>query len=111
MLLKIQDTHENTTFLSSEETVAVQWEDSGPWMHVTVVSYRSDDNNCRNYKIWATKMGCVITRIKRHVKPTLIQAEEYPRKEMEKSGVIGGWEIWWTSKYLASSTWNPGAYM
>ena len=58
-------------------TVAVQWEDGGPWTHGTIVG--KDDHNHHNWscKIQITTTGRIITHNRQDSKPTSITTEEY----------------------------------
>ena len=73
-------THKNIPFLPTGSTVAVQEEDDGLWKHGTIVGYEIENHNGRSYKIRVTMAQCTMTRTKRHVKTTLISAEDYLRK-------------------------------
>ena len=59
-------------------SIAVQWEDSGPWTHGTVNGHESEDQNGRSCKIKVTKTGHTFPKTMRDVKATLIFAGDYP---------------------------------
>ena len=48
----------------------------------------TDDHNGRNYRIRVTKTECAKTRMKKHIKPTNILAEDYLQKDMTKANLI-----------------------
>ena len=56
----------------------VQWEDGGPWTHGT----GNDNHFNKSYTIRVTKTGCIITRNSKHIKTTLITAEQYLRDQL-----------------------------
>ena len=58
-------------------TVAVQWEDRGPWTHGTIVGKGDHNHHNQSYKIQVITIGRIITCNRQHIKPTLIIAEEY----------------------------------
>ena len=64
--------------------MAVQCKDGRPLTHGTVVRHLSNYHDGRSYKIRVSKTGCIITRTDRHVKTTLIIAEEYLRNAVAK---------------------------
>ena len=41
------------------------------------VQQGTGDHKCRNCKVCMSKTGCIITRMKRHVKSTQIMSEDY----------------------------------
>ena len=56
-------------------TVVVHRADSGPWVHGTIVMHGTGDDNGRCYKVGTTKTGCIITRLKRHMKASPLSAD------------------------------------
>ena len=54
-------------------------------IHGPVIGHGTDDHKCKNYKMQVMKIGCIITRMKRHVTATPKSVEDYPRKEMLKA--------------------------
>ena len=48
--------------------VAMLCKGKGRRVHGTIVAYWSEYHNKRRYKIRVAKMGCIITKSKRHVK-------------------------------------------
>ena len=58
-------------------TVAVQWEDRGPWTHGTIIGKGDHNHHNRSYKIQVTTTGRIITHNRKHIKPTPITAEDY----------------------------------
>ena len=92
MLLKRQPqasqnigTCKNIQFLPTGSTVAVKREDFGPWMHRMRIGYGTDDHNCRISRVRVTKTGHAIIRMKRHIKPTNVSAEDYLLNKMAKA--------------------------
>ena len=57
-------------------------------MYGTIVRHGSDDHYNRSNKIQITKMDCIITRTKIHVRSTPIKAEDYLRKEVLKKSTL-----------------------
>ena len=58
-------------------TIAVQWEDGGPWTHGTVVDKGNHNHHNRSYKIQVTKTGRIITPNRKHIRPTPLTAENF----------------------------------
>ena len=58
-------------------TVAVRWEDRGPWTHGTIVGKSNHNCHNRSYKIQVTTTGRMITCNREHIKPTPVTAEYY----------------------------------
>ena len=56
-------------------TVAVQWEDEGPWTHGTEVDKGDHNHHNRSYKIHVTKTGRMTTHSRKHIRPTPITEE------------------------------------
>ena len=49
-----------------------------------MIDHGTDKHNGKNYKMPSTKIGCMITRVKRLVSGTPISAEDYNRKEISE---------------------------
>ena len=68
------DTSKNFVSLPIGSTVAVQWEDRGPWTHGTIEDNSNHNNHDRSYKTCITKTGRIITHNRQHIIPTPISA-------------------------------------
>ena len=79
---KKYDTDRNYDLFSIGSTVAVQWEDGGPWTHGTVVGRCHHNDNSRSYTVRVTKTGDIIIRNNKHIKTTPITAEQYLRDQL-----------------------------
>ena len=73
------DTHRNIPFLPTGSSVAVKWEDAGPWTHGTVV------DKSLNYKINVMQTRCSFTRENSHVIAIPVSVIDYIRKEILKA--------------------------
>ena len=69
--------HKRFPILPTGSTVMVHHENWGPCTHGTMVGHRPDDLHSRSFKIQVTKMVCIISRTKRHIKTMLITANSY----------------------------------
>ena len=49
-------------------------------MHATTVGHGTNDHKGRSYKIQVMKIGCIITRMKRHVRATPISGGRLPQE-------------------------------
>ena len=58
-------------------TVAVQWEDGGPWTHEMIIGKGNHNHHHRSYNIQVTTTGRIITCNRQHIKPASITAEDY----------------------------------
>ena len=76
---------QNIPFLSTWPTVVVQREDRELWMYGTMMQYGRDEHNDRSYRVPVMKIGCIISRMKRHVRATPISTEDCLRKEKCRS--------------------------
>ena len=65
-------------------TVAVSWEDGGPWMHGTMIDYDNEDHNRRLYRIHITRTRWVLTINTGHIKHTPIAVENIQGQVIEK---------------------------
>ena len=64
--------------------VAVQYEDSGPWTHGTVVDIGNHNHHDRSYIIQLTTNGRCISRNRWHIKPTTVTADTYLQHQANK---------------------------
>ena len=64
--------------------VAVQCEDSGPWIHGTVVNMGDHNHHNRSYIIQLTKNDRCISRNRWHIKPTTVMADTYLQHQANK---------------------------
>ena len=64
--------------------VAVQCEDEGTWTHRIVESKGDHNHNDRTCTIWVTKIGWLITRKSKHMKPTQLTSEQYIWDQLDK---------------------------
>ena len=55
----------------------VQCKDGGPYMHGTVEGKYDHIHHARSYNIHITKTGWLVTRDRKHIKPTQITVEKY----------------------------------
>ena len=69
--------------LPTGSTIAVQHEDGRPWTHGTITKHGNPAHYGQSYKVWILKTACIVTRIMRHIKKTLITAEQYIRHQLE----------------------------
>ena len=58
-------------------TVAVQWENGGPWTHWTIVGKGDHDHHDWSYIIQVTTTGRRITCNRQHIRPISISEDEY----------------------------------
>ena len=65
-------------------TVAVQWEDRGPWAHGMIIGNGNHNHHNWSYNIQVTTMGRIITHNRQHIKPMSITAEEYIHYQAKK---------------------------
>ena len=65
-------------------TVAVQCEDGEPWTHGTVEGKGDHNHHDRSYNICITKTGWLVTRDRKHIKPTQITAKQYLWEQLQK---------------------------
>ena len=68
--------YKKVPFLPTGSTVVVLRGDGGPWTQRMILGHETDDYNGRSYHIRVAKLGCAITRIKRHMQPTNISEED-----------------------------------
>ena len=54
-------------------------------MHGIIIGHGTNNQNGRSYTIRVTKTGCAITRMKKHITPTYITAEDCLQIEMTKA--------------------------
>ena len=71
-----QGTPRNYVSVPIGSTVVVQHEDEGPWTHGTVEGKGDHNHHDKFYNILITKMGQLVTRDRKHIKPTQITAEQ-----------------------------------
>ena len=76
---------QNILFLPMGTNVAVQGEDGGLWMYVMIMCNGTDDHSGICYRVRVTKSAHAITRMKGHIKPTNILAEDYLQNETVKA--------------------------
>ena len=79
------DTCKNIPFLPTGSTVVVKREDGEPWMHGTIMGHETDDHNNRSYIIRVTKTGHAVTRMKRHIQPTIVSAKDHLQNKNTES--------------------------
>ena len=76
-------------------TVAVQWEDGGPWICGTIAGMGNHNHHSRSYKIQVTNTQRIITHNRQHIKPMPIRAEDYmhyqSRKHTKKTDSMPFW--------------------
>ena len=77
-------TPRNATLPSIGSTVAVQQEDTDRWIHGTIVGKDDYNHNCKSNIMCIAKTGRMITRSGKHVKATLIMAEQYQWDQLSK---------------------------
>ena len=65
-------------------TVAVQWEDRGPWTHGMIVRKGNHNHHNQSYKIQVTTASKIITCNRQHIKATTIAAEDYMHYQARK---------------------------
>ena len=74
---KNHSTPSNYDFIPIESTVAVQWEDGGPWTDGTVVEKGDHNHDNRSYTVYIRKTGQLNTRNSKQVMTTQITAKQY----------------------------------
>ena len=80
---KNQDTPRNYVSVPTGPTVVVQHEDVGPWIHGTVRGKGEHNHHERSYNIYITRTGQLVTRDRKHIKPTQIMAEQYLQDQLQ----------------------------
>ena len=65
-------------------TVDIHHEDCGPWTHGTVEGKGDHNHHEISYNICITRMGWLVTRDRKHIKPTQIMTEQYLRDQLQK---------------------------
>ena len=81
---KNQGTLRNYVSVTTGSTVAVQHEDRGQWTHGSVEGKGDHKHHERSYNICITKMGGLVTRDRKHLKPAQITAEQYLQGQLQK---------------------------
>ena len=76
------DPARNYDLFSIGSTIAVQWQDGGPWTHCTIVGAGYHNHNNRSCRIRVTKTGHMATRNSKHIKTSPITAEHYLRDRL-----------------------------
>ena len=66
-LIKKNDTAKQHTTISAGSTVAVQREDSGPWVNRTITEHGDEEHTGWYSKICITKMGRIVTKNSQHI--------------------------------------------
>ena len=74
---KNQGNPRNHVSIPTGSTVVVQHEDGGPQIPGTVEGKGDDNHHERSYDICITKTEQLVTRDRKHIKPTQITAEKY----------------------------------
>ena len=81
---KNQDTPRNYVSIPTGSTVVVQCEDGGPWTHGTVEGKCDNNHHESSYNINITKTGWLVSRDRKHIKPTQITADQYLQDQLQK---------------------------
>ena len=79
-----QDTSPLFSNIPIGSTVAVQYEDGGPWIHGTVVDKGDHNHHDRSYVIQLTTNGRCILRNRWHVRLTTVTADKYIQHQSNK---------------------------
>ena len=81
---KHQGTPRNYVSILTGSTVVVQWKDGGWWTHGPREGKGNHNHIERLYNIHITKIGQLVTRDRKHIKPTQITAEQYLPDQLQK---------------------------
>ena len=81
---KNQGTPRKYVSIPTGSTVAVQCKDGGPWTHGTLEGKGNHNHQEKSYNICITKTGWLVTRERKHIKPTQITAEQYLWDHLQK---------------------------
>ena len=101
------DIHKSIPFLPTGSNVAVQWEDEGHWMHGPIVKHGPDDHRGRSYKVWVTKIGCIITGMKKQMRANI--SRRLPEEgDVQSQQTTRRWQVEQTHRLLCFTepTWT-----
>ena len=69
-------------------TVAIQYEDGGPWMHRVIEEANKIDHNGRSYTNRVMNTGRLIMQITRHICSTPITTQQYLWEQTKRTGQL-----------------------
>ena len=81
---KNHDPPRNYASIPTVSTIEVQCKDGGPWNHETIERKGNHNHINISYTIGVTKMGQLITRNNKHVKPKQITAKQHLQDQTDK---------------------------
>ena len=80
-----KNTQKDPYVFSPRPTEAVQWEDTGPWMHRGIDEANDSDNKEQLFMIWVTKTDRLITQNTKLICSTPITTEQYLDEQIKKA--------------------------